>query len=125
MVCTGQSYAVSSACSSSNHALGQAFHLIRGGAATVMLAGGSDAMLCFGGIKAWEGLRVLSETGCRPFSLGRDGLVMGEGAAVFVLEERDHAVRRGAEIWAEVAGFAMTSDGTDMVQPSIPGQPGP
>ena len=117
----GASYAVSSACSSSNHAIGQAFHLIRGGGATVMLAGGSDAMLCFGGIKAWEGLRVLSQTGCRPFSAGRDGMVMGEGAAVFVLEERGHAMARGAEILAEVAGFAMTSDGVDMVQPSVAG----
>ena len=117
----GPTYAVSSACSSSNHAIGQAFHLIRGGAATVMLAGGSDAMLCFGGIKAWEGLRVMSQTGCRPFSAGRDGMVMGEGAAVFVLEERDHALARGARVLAEVAGFAMTADGGDMVQPSVQG----
>ena len=117
----GPVYAVSSACSSANHALGQAYHLIRGGGATVMLAGGADAMLCFGGIKAWEGLRVLSGSGCRPFSKDRDGMVMGEGAAVFVLEERDHARRRGAMVLAEVAGFAMTSDGGDMVQPSVPG----
>jgi nodulation protein E len=117
----GPTYAVSSACSSGNHAIGQAFHLIRSGAAQVMLAGGSDAMLCFGGIKAWEGLRVLSPTGCRPFSADRDGMVMGEGAAVFVLEEMDHARARGADIWAEVAGFAMTSDAVDMVQPSVAG----
>lgn len=117
----GATFAVSSACSSSNHAIGLAFQQIRSGAATVMLAGGSDAMLCFGGIKAWEGLRVLSPTGCRPFSLGRDGMVMGEGAAVFVLEDRDHALARGAEVLAEVAGFAMTSDAADMVQPSVPG----
>lgn len=117
----GPAYAVSSACSSSNHALGQAFHLIRSGAAPVMLAGGSDAMLCFGGIKAWEGLRVLSHTGCRPFSADRDGMVMGEGAAVFVLEDWDHARARGAEVLAEVAGFAMTSDAGDMVQPSVSG----
>lgn len=117
----GPTYAVSSACSSSNHAIGLAFQHIRSGAATAMLAGGSDAMLCFGGIKAWEGLRVLSPTGCRPFSLGRDGMVMGEGAAVFVLEERGHALARGAEVLAEVAGFAMTSDAADMVQPSAAG----
>ena len=117
----GATYAVSSACSSSNHAIGQAFHLIRSGAAQVMLAGGSDAMLCFGGLKAWEGLRVLSPTGCRPFSADRDGMVMGEGAAVFVLEERGHAMARGADILAEVAGFAMTSDAGDMVQPSVAG----
>ncbi|MBC7477948.1 MAG: beta-ketoacyl-[acyl-carrier-protein] synthase family protein [Pseudorhodobacter sp.] len=117
----GPVYAVSSACSSSNHAIGQAFHLIRGGSATVMLAGGSDAMLCFGGIKAWEGLRVLSETGCRPFSVDRDGMVMGEGSAVFVLEDWDHARARGADILAEIAGFSMTSDAVDMVQPSADG----
>jgi len=117
----GPVYAVSSACSSSNHAIGQAFHLIRSGAAVVMLAGGADAMLCFGGIKAWEGLRVMSQTGCRPFSADRDGMVMGEGAAVFVLEEWQHAKERGAIILAEVAGFAMTSDAQDMVQPSTAG----
>ncbi|MBC7736323.1 MAG: beta-ketoacyl-[acyl-carrier-protein] synthase family protein [Candidatus Saccharibacteria bacterium] len=117
----GPVYAVSTACSSSNHAVGQAFHLIRSGGADVMLAGGADAMLCFGGIKAWEGLRVLSETGCRPFSSDRDGMVMGEGAAVFVLENWDHARARGAEMLAEIVGFAMTSDAVDMVQPSAQG----
>jgi nodulation protein E len=117
----GPSYAVSSACASSNHAIGQAFQLIRSGAATAMVAGGSDAMLCFGGIKAWEGLRVLSHTACRPFSAGRDGMVMGEGAAAFVLEEYEHAMARGAPILAEIAGFSMTSDGEDMVQSSVPG----
>jgi nodulation protein E len=117
----GPSYTVASACSSSNHAIGQAFQMVRAGMTPVMLAGGSDAMLCFGGLKAWEGLRVLSEVACRPFSKGRDGMVMGEGAAVFVLEDRDHALARGAEILAEVAGFAMTSDAGDMVQPSVDG----
>ena len=117
----GPNYTVASACASSNHAIGQAFHLVRSGAVPVMLAGGSDAMLCFGGMKAWEGLRVMSPTGCRPFSAGRDGMVMGEGSAVFVLEERSHAMARGAEILAEVAGFAMTSDASDMVQPDVGG----
>ena len=63
----------------------------------------------------------MSPTGCRPFSAGRDGMVRGEGAAVFVLEDRDHAMARGAEILAEVAGFGMTSDAADMVQPSATG----
>ena len=117
----GPNYTVASACASSNHAIGQAFHLVRSGAMPVMLAGGSDAMLCFGGVKAWEGLRVLSETGCRPFSKGRDGMVMGEGAAVFVLEALDHARARGAVILAEVAGFAMNSDAADIVRPSAIG----
>ncbi|MEO6299019.1 MAG: beta-ketoacyl-[acyl-carrier-protein] synthase family protein [Paracoccaceae bacterium] len=117
----GPNYTVASACASSNHAIGQAFHMVRAGASPVMLAGGCDAMLCFGGVKAWEGLRVLSQTGCRPFSKGRDGMVMGEGAAVFVLEDRDHAEARGAVILAEIAGFAMTSDASDIVMPSVRG----
>lgn len=117
----GPSYAVATACASGAHAIGQAFHLVRSGAARVMLAGGADAMLSFGGIKAWESLRVMSQSGCRPFSADRDGLVMGEGAAVFALEERDHAMARGAEILAEVVGFAMTADAHDMIQPSAEG----
>ena len=117
----GPSFTVSSACASSNHAMGQAFALVRSGAAPVMLTGGSEAMLCFGGIKAWEGLRVLSRTGCRPFCATRDGMVQGEGAAVFIFEEREHARARGAEILAEVAGFAMTSDASDIVVPSREG----
>ena len=116
---TGPSFTVASACSSSNHAIGQAVQMIRAGLAPVMLAGGSDAMLCFGGLKAWEGLRVLSHTACRPFSKGRDGMVIGEGAAVFVLEARDHALARGARVLAEIAGVSMTSDAGDMVQPTV------
>lgn len=117
----GPNYTVASACASANHAIGQAFHLVRSGAAPVMLAGGSDAMLCFGGVKAWEGLRVLSTTGCRPFSKGRDGMVMGEGAAIFVLEDWTHAQARGAVALAEVVGFAMNSDAQDIVVPSVQG----
>ncbi len=117
----GLAFSVATACASSNHAIGQAFHLIRSGGADAMLAGGAEAMLCLGGIKAWEGLRVLSPDGCRPFSAERNGLVLGEGAAVFVLEEYEHARARGAEILAEIAGFAMTSDAQDMVQPSREG----
>jgi nodulation protein E len=78
-------------------------------------------MLCFGGIKAWEGLRVMSKDACRPFSANRNGMVQGEGAGVFVFEDRDHARARGAEILAEVAGFSMTSDAADIVMPSQSG----
>lgn len=117
----GPVFALSSACASANHAIGLAAQLIRCGAARAMLAGGAEAMLCFGGIKAWEGLRVMSERACRPFSLTRDGMVQGEGAAVFVLEERGAALARGALILAEVAGFAMTSDADDLVAPSQAG----
>lgn len=113
----GPVFTVSTACASSNHALGLAFQLVRAGAAEVMLAGGAEATLCFGGIKAWEGLRVLSPDGCRPFCASRNGMVQGEGAAVFVLESWDRAVARGAPILAELAGFAMTADAADMVVP--------
>jgi nodulation protein E len=117
----GPSYTVATACASSNHAMGQALNLIRAGQADVMLTGGSESMLCFGGIKAWEGLRVMSKDGCRPFCATRNGMVQGEGAAVFVFEERDRARARGAPILAEVAGFAMTSDASDIVMPSQEG----
>ncbi len=117
----GPSFTVATACASSNHAMGQAFHLVRSGMTTVMVTGGSEAMLCFGGVKAWEGLRVMSKDACRPFSATRNGMVQGEGAGVFVFEEMEHAKRRGADILAEVVGFAMTSDASDIVMPSKQG----
>ena len=117
----GPSFTVATACASSNHAMGQAFNMIRWGMAPVMITGGSESMLCFGGVKAWEGLRVMSRDACRPFSANRNGMVQGEGAAVFVFEEYEHARARGAEILAEVVGFAMTSDAADIVMPSKQG----
>lgn len=117
----GPSFTVATACASSNHAMGQAFWLVRSGASRVMVTGGSESMLCFGGVKAWEGLRVMSKDACRPFSLGRNGMVQGEGAGVFVFEEYEHAKKRGAEILAEVVGFSMTSDAADIVMPSKQG----
>jgi nodulation protein E len=101
--------------------MGLAFQMIRAGALRAVLTGGSEAMLCFGGIKAWEGLRVMSSRACRPFSRTRDGMVQGEGAAVFVFEDRESALARGADILAEVVGFAMTSDAADLVAPSVDG----
>lgn len=117
----GPSFTVASACASSNHAMGQAYHMIRSGMACVMVTGGSESMLCFGGIKAWEGLRVMSPDGCRPFCATRNGMVQGEGAAVFVFEDYENAKARGAEILAEVIGFAMTSDASDIVMPNRKG----
>ena len=117
----GPSFTVATACASSNHAMGQAFNMVRSGMATVMITGGSESMLCFGGIKAWEGLRVMSKDACRPFSATRNGMVQGEGAGVFVFEEFEHAKARGAEILCEVAGFAMSSDASDIVMPSKQG----
>ena len=118
---TGPSYTVATACASSNHAMGQAYHMIRSGMTDQMLTGGSESMLCFGGIKAWEGLRVMSKDGCRPFSKNRNGMVQGEGAAIYVFEELEHAQSRGADIIAEVAGFAMSSDASDIVMPNRAG----
>ena len=117
----GPSFTVASACASSNHAMGQAIHMIRSGMTQVMITGGSESMLCFGGVKAWEGLRVMSKDACRPFSANRNGMVQGEGAAVFVFEDYDHAKARGAVMLAEVVGFAMTSDAADIVMPSKQG----
>ena len=117
----GPSFTVATACASSNHAMGQAFNLIRSGMARVIVTGGSESMLCFGGVKAWEGLRVMSKDACRPFSANRNGMVQGEGAGVFVFEDYDHATRRGADILAEVIGFSMTSDASDIVMPSQQG----
>ncbi|QBY00611.1 beta-ketoacyl-[acyl-carrier-protein] synthase family protein [Rhodophyticola sp. CCM32] len=117
----GPSFSVATACASSNHAMGQAFQMIRTGLCDAMVTGGSEAMLTFGGVKAWEGLRVMSKDACRPFSATRNGMVQGEGAAVFVFEEYEQARTRGAEILAEVVGFAMTSDAADIVMPSKQG----
>lgn len=114
----GPSFTVSTACASSNHAMAQAFAMVRSGMSTAMITGGSESMLCFGGVKAWEGLRVMSKDACRPFSANRNGMVQGEGAAIFVFEEYEHARARGADILAEVSGFAMTSDAADIVMPS-------
>ena len=114
----GPSFTVSTACASSNHAMAQAFAMVRSGMSTAMITGGSESMLCFGGVKAWEGLRVMSKDACRPFSANRNGMVQGEGAAIFVFEEYEHARARGANILAEVSGFAMTSDAADIVMPS-------
>ncbi|MGH1356568.1 MAG: beta-ketoacyl-[acyl-carrier-protein] synthase family protein [Thalassovita sp.] len=117
----GPSFTVSTACASSNHAMSQAFQMVHGGLCKAMVTGGSESMLCFGGVKAWEGLRVMSKDACRPFSANRNGMVQGEGAAIFVFEEYEHAKARGAEILAEVAGFAMSSDAADIVMPSKQG----
>ncbi|MGR3713609.1 MAG: beta-ketoacyl-[acyl-carrier-protein] synthase family protein [Shimia sp.] len=117
----GPSFTVASACASSNHAMSQAFQMVRAGMSPVMITGGAESMLCFGGVKAWEGLRVMSKDACRPFSANRNGMVQGEGAGVFVFEELEHAKARDAKILAEVVGFAMSSDAADIVMPSKQG----
>jgi nodulation protein E len=117
----GPSFGVSSACATSNHAIAQAFGLLRSGEADVAIAGGTEASITRGMVKAWEALRVLADDTCRPFSLGRRGLVLGEGAGVFVLETLEHAQRRGAVVLAELVGAGMTSDASDIVLPDAAG----
>lgn len=118
---SGPCFGVSSACASANHALLQALWLVRAGVVPVALAGGSEACLTPGVIKAWEALRVLAPDTCRPFSVDRRGLVLGEGAGVLLLEERGHALARGAKIYAEFLGGGMSADAGDIVQPSADG----
>jgi len=118
---TGPSFAVSSACSSANHAIGEAFRMVRSGMVRAAVAGGSEACITLGTLKGWEALRVMAPDTCRPFSRGRKGMVLGEGAAVFVLEPLEAARARGAPIHAELAGFGMSADAGDIVFPSEDG----
>jgi len=118
---TGPVYTVSTACSSSNHAIGQAFWMVRNGLVDAAIAGGSEAPFSLGFLKAWEAMRVVSPDTCRPFSKDRRGLILGEGAAALVLEPLESARARGATIWAELAGFGMSSDAHHITQPSPAG----
>jgi nodulation protein E len=118
---TGPTFAVSSACASATHAIGQAFQMIRGGAVTCALSGGTDACITAGVLRGWEALRILATDTCRPFSRDRTGMVLGEGAAVLVLEALEHAQARGAEILAEIAGFGMGADAADLTSPDARG----
>jgi nodulation protein E len=117
----GPAFAVSSACASANHALAQAFHMVRDGVADAALAGGTEACITLGVVRAWEAMRVMADDTCRPFCAQRRGMVLGEGAAVFVLETLEHAQRRGAPILAEFAGAGMSADAADIVFPSEAG----
>jgi nodulation protein E len=117
----GGVFVVASACASSTHAIGQAAMAIRSGMADVAVTGGSEACLTFSCIKAWEALHVLTDDLCRPFSKGRRGLLLGEGSAIFVLEDYETARRRGAEILAEVKGFGMSSDAASLTSPDAGG----
>ena len=125
----GPSSTVSNACASSATAIGDAFRQIRHGYADAMLVGGSDALLTKGTIKAWQAMHTLAkphadgaEASCRPFSKDRSGLVLSEGSAMLVLEDWDTAQRRGANILAELAGYASTTDAHHLTQPEAQGQ---
>jgi len=113
----GPAYAVASACASATHAIGQAFHMLRSGAVRCAVAGGAEAGITLGSLKGWEAMRIMAPDTCRPFSKDRLGMVLGEGAAVVVLESFDDAVRRGAEILGEIVGFGMSADARDLISP--------
>jgi nodulation protein E len=113
----GPAFAVASACASATHAIGLAFQLVRSGAATCAVTGGADACITFGTMKGWEAMRVMAPDTCRPFSRDRKGLVIGEGAAVVVLESLKHARKRSAAIFGEIVGFGMSSDANDLTSP--------
>jgi nodulation protein E len=118
---TGPAYTVSTACSSASHAIGQAYGMIRSGAVELAIAGGSEAPFSFGILKAWEAMRVVSPDTCRPFSKDRSGMILGEGAAMMVLEPIESALARGAKILGEICGFGMSSDACHITQPSSAG----
>jgi len=117
----GPTYTISTACSSSNHAIGQAFWMVRDGQVELALAGGSEAPFAMGNLKAWEAMRVVSPDTCRPFSKNRRGMILGEGGAMLVLEPLEAALARGATIYAEIVGFGMSSDAHHLTQPSVDG----
>jgi nodulation protein E len=95
--------------------------MVRSGQVPVAVTGGAEACIAFGTMKGWEALRVLAPDTCRPFSRDRKGLVIGEGAAVLVIESLDHASKRGAQILGEIAGFGMSADAGDLLSPDAGG----
>lgn len=118
---TGATFTTSTACSSANHAMGQAFWLIRQGTLDAAITGGSEAPICNGSLRAWEAMRVVSPDTCRPFSKDRSGMVLGEGGAMFVFEELESAQARGAKIYAEIVGFGMSADAHHLTMPLATG----
>jgi nodulation protein E len=118
---TGPSFTISTACSSAGHAIGQAFWMVRTGMCDLAITGGSEAPFSFGILKAWEAMRVVSPETCRPFSKDRRGMILGEGAAMLVLEPLEAARARGAHILAEIVGFGMSADACHITQPSADG----
>src|SRR6185437_3334217 len=117
----GPVYTISTACSSADHAIGNAFWMVRSGQVEVAITGGSEAPFSLGLLKAWEAMRVVSPETCRPFSKDRRGMILGEGAAMLVLEPLEIAQARGARIHAEIVGFGMSADACHITQPSSEG----
>jgi len=117
----GPAFSVASACASGNHAIGEAYWMIRTGRARAAVAGGAEAEISLVSQRGWESLRVLAPDTCRPFSLGRHGMVIAEGAAMLVLERLDDARRRGAPVYCEIAGYGLSADAADMITPDAGG----
>jgi len=117
----GPAFVIASACASATHAIGLAFHMVRSGQVVCAITGGTEACLTFGGMRAWEAMRVMAPDTCRPFSIGRKGLILGEGAAMLVLEPLERARARGADILGEIVGFGMTADAADLTAPDVDG----
>lgn len=118
---TGPVLNISTACASATHAIGLAFQMVRAGIVTAAITGGHEAPLTFGFLRAWDSMRVVSPTRCRPFSADRDGMTLGEGAAMLAIETLDSALARHATIYAEIVGFGMSSDATHITQPLAEG----
>jgi nodulation protein E len=118
---TGPSFTLSTACSSSNHAIAMALQLLRSGTADMVIAGGSEAPMSFGLLKAWEAMRVVAPDTCRPFCKDRHGIILGEGAGMLILEPLESARARGAHIYAELAGAGMSADANHITQPTVIG----
>jgi 3-oxoacyl-[acyl-carrier-protein] synthase II/nodulation protein E len=118
---TGPAFTITTACASGTHAIGLAFHMVRSGAVRAALTGAHEAPLTYVFLKAWDSLRVVSPTACRPFAADRDGMTLAEGAAIFAIETLDSAQARGAEILAEIVGFGMSSDAHHITQPNPAG----
>ncbi len=117
----GPVFSIASACASGAHAIIQGAMMIRSGLVDVAVVGGTDAPFTYGLLKSWEALRVVSSDTCRPFSCDRSGMVLGEGAAMLVLESETHAASRGVRCYAELAGFGMTSDAGHITRPDVDG----
>ncbi|SRR5579875_17614 len=118
---SGPTYTISTACSSANHAIGQAFRAVRSGEAALAVTGGSEAFFTIGMLRAWEAMRVIAPDTCRPFSKDRRGMILGEGGAMLILEPFEAARARGAKIYAEICGLGMTSDAHHLTQPTVEG----
>ena len=117
----GPTFVIASACASATHAMGLAFHMVRSGQVACAVTGGTEAPITLGTIKGWEAMRVMSPDVCRPFSKGRKGMIIGEGAAAIVIETLDSARARGADILGEIVGFGQSADAADLTSPDLGG----